>query len=78
MATIFEKLGEKCTNTKCTKCPVWIFNNEGAGVGLHNGCPEAMRFPSVGKAVEAWLIGADFDRKSLNYFGDERDQEVEE
>jgi len=71
--TIIEKLGNKCTNTKCTKCPIWIFNNEGAGVGCHNNCMESMRFPTVAKAVKLWLLGKDFDRESLKSFGDEEE-----
>lgn len=64
--TNIEKLANKCTNTKCTKCPIWIFNNEGAGTGLHNNCVESMRFPTVAVAVNLWIHGKPFDRASLN------------
>ena len=64
--TILQKLGEKCTSTKCTKCPVWQFNNEGGkGDGLHNNCVESLRFRVVYEAMQLFLSGKEYDRQSL-------------
>lgn len=70
-----EKLGSKCTSTICHKeCPIYYFNNEGAGGGCHNNCMETLRFPTVAAAVDLWINGKSYDKKTLHYFGDE-DQE---
>lgn len=66
MAHILEKMGNKCTNTKCTKCPVWQFNHEGGtGEALHNNCVESLRFKTVCQAVEAWIKGKEYDKAIL-------------
>lgn len=68
--TKIEKLGNKCTDTICHKtCPVWYFNNKGAGVDCHNNCVESMRFPTVAEAVNLWLEGKEWDKESLHRFG---------
>ena len=61
-----EKLGNKCTTTKCTKCPIWQFNHEnGAGEQLHNNCVESLRFKTVSNAVKMWLRGKEYDKGIL-------------
>ena len=72
--TLFEKLGEKCTNTICHKtCPVWYFNNKGAGKDCHNNCMETLRFPMVAAAVRLWVNGKNYDKSSLDSFGGDYD-----
>lgn len=72
--TTVEKLGNKCSDSICHKaCPIWWFNNQGAGVGCHNNCMETMRFPNVARAVNDWLKGKPWDKESLNKFGGDYD-----
>lgn len=72
--TTVEKLGNKCTDTICHKsCPIWWFNNQGAGKGCRNNCMEAMRFPTVAQAVNDWLKGKPWSKESLNEFGGDYD-----
>ncbi len=72
--TGFEKLGKKCTSVKCHKeCPIYYFNHEGAGVNAHNGCMEALRFPTVAAAVKLWISDKEYDRQSLHKFGGDYD-----
>ena len=72
--TIVEKLGNKCTNTICHKtCPIWYFNNKGAGKGCHNSCVESMRFPTVAKAVNLWVAGKEWSKEELHKCGGDYD-----
>lgn len=69
-----EKLGTMCTSNICHKtCPVWYFNEKGAGKGCHNNCMETLRFPTVAEAVRLWLRGKEYDKESLNRFGGDYD-----
>ncbi len=69
MATLFEKLGEKCTSGKCNKgCPIYIFNEEGAGKDCHNGCMESLRFPNVAAATKEWVLGRKYDLMFIGRF----------
>ena len=72
--TTIEKLGIRCTSTICHKtCPVWYFNNEGAGKDCHNNCVETLRFPTVAQAVKLWIKGKPYDKESLKRFGGDYD-----
>ena len=72
--TQIEKLGNKCTSTICHKeCPVWYFNEKGAGKDCHNNCMETLRFPTVAKAVKLWLSGKEYDKESLHKCGGDYD-----
>ena len=72
--TTIEKLGNKCTDTICHKdCPVWWFNNKGAGRGCHNNCMETLRFPTVAEEVGKWLKGKDWSEAALTKFGGDYD-----
>ena len=72
--TKLEKLGEKCTSNICHKsCPVWWFNENGAGKGCHNNCVEALRFPNVAAAVDLWLRNKEWSKESLMKCGGDYD-----
>lgn len=51
---IIMQIGEYCTTTKCTKCPIYYseYHNQ-----LHNNCVECLRFPSIAKAMAQQIKG---------------------
>lgn len=72
--TKFERLGNKCTSTICHKsCPISYFNNKGGGKDCHNNCVEALRFPTVAKAVDLWLSGKEWSKEELQTLGGDYD-----
>lgn len=56
------QIGEFCTSTHCSKCPIKKWNEESA---LHNGCMESLRLKPVAdimlKQIKRRKVDRDYD-----------------